>query len=116
MGVCASKHVGIIHIDLMEHPDVVSAIGHKYIMDLIDDFSSYSWSIPLTAKSDAFPALIAWEYTHKLETGLKVGIYCSDNGELKTDAICEWLLTCGTQHQFTVPYTFMQNGRVEYLH
>jgi hypothetical protein len=116
VGVRASKRLGIVHVDLMEHPDVVSATGHKYIMDLINDFFSYSWSIPFAAKSDAFPALLAWECACELETGLKVGIYRSDNGELKTDAMCEWLLTRGTQHQFTAPYTSAQNSRVERLH
>ncbi|KAG1843330.1 hypothetical protein F4604DRAFT_1504302, partial [Suillus subluteus] len=52
VGIHASRQLGIVHIDLMEHPDVVSATGHKYIMDLIDDFSSYPWSIPLASKSD----------------------------------------------------------------
>jgi hypothetical protein len=41
----------------MEHPDTVSVAGNKYIMDVIDDFSSYLWSITLTSKNDAFPAL-----------------------------------------------------------
>lgn len=100
----------------MEHPDVVSATGHKHIMDLIDDFSSYSWSILLASKSDAFSALVAWECACELETNLKVGIYCSNNGELKTDAMHEWLPTHGTLHQFTVPYTSAQNGRVKRLH
>jgi hypothetical protein len=100
----------------MEHPNTVSAAGNKYVLDIIDDFSSYAWSIPLPAKSDAFPVLQNWERAHKLECGLKVGIYCSDNGELKTGAMREWLLSCGTQHQFTAPYTFAQNGRVECLH
>jgi hypothetical protein len=89
--VCVGKKVtrrlGIVHVDLMEHPDTVSAAGNKYIMDIIDDFSSYAWSIPLAAKSDAFPVLQAWEKAHELETNLKVGIYRSDNGELKSEAM-----------------------------
>ncbi|KAG1874863.1 hypothetical protein F4604DRAFT_1513831, partial [Suillus subluteus] len=60
-GVRATRRLGIVHVDLMEHPDVVLAAGNKYILDIIDDFLSYTWSIPLSAKSDAFPALQAWE-------------------------------------------------------
>jgi transposase InsO family protein len=85
-------------------------------MDIIDDFSSYAWSIPLAAKSDAFTALQAWERARELETGLKVGIYCSDNGELKSASMQQWLLSCRSQQQFTAPYTSAQNGRVERLH
>ncbi|KIK78256.1 hypothetical protein PAXRUDRAFT_107455, partial [Paxillus rubicundulus Ve08.2h10] len=64
-------------------------------LDIINDFSSYCWAIP---------------------TGSKVDVYHSDNGELKSEAMCDWLLTQGTQQQFTVPNTSAQNGRVEHLH
>ncbi|KAG1866231.1 hypothetical protein F4604DRAFT_1505943, partial [Suillus subluteus] len=59
-GKRAVRKLEIIHVDLMEHPDTVSAASNKYVMDIIDDFSSYAWAIPLAAKSDAFPALKAW--------------------------------------------------------
>jgi hypothetical protein len=109
----ASRRLGIVHVDLMEHPDTTSATGNKYVMDIIDDFSSYAWSIPLAAKSDAFPALQAWALAWEVKTNSKVGIYRSDNGELKTESMRDWLLSCGTQHQFTAPYTSAQNGQVE---
>jgi len=115
-GSRASRKLGIVHVDLMEHPDTVSATGHKYVMNIIDNFSSYAWAIPLATKSDAFPALQAWECAHELESNSKVGIYRSDNGELKTAQMRDWLLSCGTQHQFTAPHTSAQNGRVEHLH
>jgi hypothetical protein len=115
-GSRASRKLGIVHVDLMEHPDTVSATGNRYIMDIIDDFSSYAWAIPLATKSDAFPALQAWALAREVESGLKVGIFRSDNGELKTDSMREWLLSRGSQHQFTAPYTSAQNGRVERLH
>jgi hypothetical protein len=85
-------------------------------MNIINDFSSYAWAIPLATKSDAFPALQAWEHACKLESNSKVGIYCSDNGELKTTQMRDWLLSCGTQHQFTTPHMSAQNGHVEHLH
>jgi len=80
VGSRAARKLGIVHVDLMEHPDTVSTSGNKYIMDIIDDFSSYAWSIPLAAKSHAFTALQAWERARELETGLKVGIYRSKWG------------------------------------
>jgi hypothetical protein len=72
-----------MHVDLMEHPDTVSAAGNKYVMDVINNFLSYAWAIPLASKGDAPAALQAWERARKLETGSKVGIFRSDNGELK---------------------------------
>jgi transposase InsO family protein len=115
-GIRADRKLGIVHVDLMEHPDTVSVAGNRYIMDIIDDFSSYAWSIPLVSKSDAFPAMQAWERAREVETGLTVGIFRSDNGELKSSSMREWLLTRGTLHQFTAPYTSAHNGRVKRLH
>ncbi|KAF9229458.1 hypothetical protein BS17DRAFT_689937, partial [Gyrodon lividus] len=37
------------------------------------------------------------------------GIYCSDNGELKSESLRDWLLTRGIQHQFTVLNTSAHN-------
>jgi hypothetical protein len=71
----------------MEHPDTVSVAGNKYIMDIIDDHSSYAWAIHLAAKSDAFNALQAWALAQEVKTSSKIGIYRSDNGELKTDSM-----------------------------
>jgi hypothetical protein len=83
----ASRKLVIVHVDLMEHPDTVSAASNKYIMDIIDDHSSYAWAIPLTAKSDTFNALQAWALAREVETGSKVGIYHSDNGKLKMESM-----------------------------
>lgn len=90
-GERARRKLGIVHVDLLEHPDHISASGNHYVMHIIDDFSSHAWSIPLTAKSEAFPQLQAWECAHKLETGTHVGTYHSDNGELHSHAMRNWL-------------------------
>lgn len=58
-GVRATRGLSIIHVNLMEHPSTVSTTGNKYVMDIIDDFLSYAWSIPLPAKPNAFPMLQA---------------------------------------------------------
>ena len=94
----------------MDFPDHVSALGHKHIMNIIDNYSSFVWTIPLKAKSDAYLALLAWEQACELETSLKVGIYCLDNGELTQHNRCDWLLSYGTQHQFTAPHTSVLCG------
>lgn len=100
----------------MEHPEHVSASGNRYILDIVDDNTSYCWAIPLANKSDAFPALMAWEHACETETNSKVGMYRSDNGELRSHAVRDWLLSRGTQHQFTAPNMSAQNGCVERLH
>jgi hypothetical protein len=83
MGNQGIRRLGIIHVDLLEHPEHVSSLENKYVLNIIDDFSSYCWSLPLTPKSDTYKALLDWEHTRELETSLPVSIYHSDNGELK---------------------------------
>jgi hypothetical protein len=85
-------------------------------MDIIDDHSSYTWTIPLASKSNAFPVLQAWTSAQEAETSTKVGMYWSDNSKLKSESMREWLLSRGTQHQFTALYTSAHNRRVERLH
>ena len=47
-------------------------------MDIVDDFTSQLWSIPLKNKDDSFPELQAWEQAHESETNQKVRMYIND--------------------------------------
>jgi hypothetical protein len=53
----SSSHVAhafdLIHCDVWTR--TVLSIGYKYYLVIIDDFSHYSWTFPLRAKSDTFP-------------------------------------------------------------
>ena len=84
-------------------------------MNIVDDFSSYLWSIPLKTEDQAYSELRTWELARKNETGLKIGTYCTDNGELKTNKMAAWLKTRGVNHEFSAPYTSAHIGRVERL-
>ena len=66
-------------------------------MDIIDDYMSQLWSIPLKNKDDSFPKLKAWELAQESKTGHKVGTYITDQGELKSDKMKDWLKSCGTE-------------------
>ena len=46
-GTRAIRKLGIVHVDLLEHPEHVSSLGNKYVLNIINDFSSYTWSLPL---------------------------------------------------------------------
>ena len=93
-----------------------SRTGNEYIMDIVDDFTSQLWSIPLKNKDDSFPELQAWERACESETNQKVGMYITDQGELKSDKMREWLKSHGTDQCFTAPYTSAHIGRVERMH
>ena len=88
----------------------------SYVMNIVDDYSLFIWSIPLQDKSCAFPALSAWQCLHEAETSLSVGTFHTDQGELRSNQMEAWLSLCGTKHEFTAPYTSVQNGQAEHAH
>jgi hypothetical protein len=87
----ATRRLGIVWVDLSGPHDVVSRTGGRYMMNIVDDYTSFTWSIILKNKSDAFSALQTWERARENETGLKVGTYRMDNGELRSNQMKEWL-------------------------
>ena len=91
-------------------------MGNEYVMDIIDDYTSQLWSIPLKNKDDSFLELKAWELARESQTGQKVGTYITDQGELKSEKMKGWLQSRGIEQRFTAPYTSAHIGRVERMH
>jgi len=56
-GIWASCPLEWVYIDLYGPMPCASRSGHLYSMNLIDDFSSYVWSLPLRLKDESVPAL-----------------------------------------------------------
>ena len=112
----ATRRLEKVWVDLTGPTAVTSRNGNNYIMNVLDDFTSFAWSIPLPNKADAYPRLKEWELARENETGLKIGTYRVDNGELKSDKMEAWLRSRGIQQEFTAPYTSAHIGRVERLH
>ena len=105
-----------VWVDLSGPHAVISHTGNQYIMNIVDDYSSFAWSIPLRQKDDALPQLQSWQRARENETGLKLGTYCTDNGELKSNDVRKWLASQGVTHQFTAPYTSSHIGHIERMH
>src|ERR1700676_2346448 len=68
-GKCAEGVLDIVYIDLTRPESIQSASGNSYVMNLIDDATSYGWVIPLCLKSDAIKALKDWCLLVEHETG-----------------------------------------------
>ena len=60
---CATRVFDLIQCDLWTSP-VLSNSGYKYYLVVVDDFSHYSWTFPLRAKSGAFPTLQVDDFSH----------------------------------------------------
>jgi hypothetical protein len=59
---------------------VLSISGYKYYLVIIDDFSHYSWTFPLCAKSDTFPTLLHFFAWMSTQFGLTVKAVQCNNG------------------------------------
>lgn len=112
----ATRKLEKVWVDLSGPHAVTSRTGNSYVMDILDDYTSMPWTIPLKLKDDSFDELKAWEMAREAETGLKVGTYITDRGELRSAEMREWLKSRGTDHLFTAPYTSSHIGRVERMH
>lgn len=102
-----------VFVDLCGPYLVTSKSGCRYSMNIIDDFSSYVWTIPLWGKDDGANALEVWHHLVENRSGEKLKILVTDNGELVSHSITHWCGEHGIEHQLTAPYTSAQNGRAE---
>lgn len=116
VGHRATRKLEKVWVDLTGPRDVEARGGYRYIMNIVDDCTSNHWSIPLRLKSDSFSQLRAGTSLQENLTGLKLGTFCADNGELKSHEMEGWLATRGSDRRLTAPYTSAHIGRVERLH
>ena len=118
-GERAKIPLAIVYFDLMGPQDVPSMGGSLYLMNIINDYSSYPWGFTLKWKSDAVQVFKDWKVKLERETGHKVGIVRTDGGGEYTGFEYESMLKRdgdGITHQTTALYTSAQNGKSERLH
>ena len=115
-GSKATRWLERVFVDLCGPMSSTSKSGHSYAMNIIDDYSSYVWTIPLKNKSDAAEALRTWHYVVENQSGERLKILVTDNGELLSHTVSIWCGNNGIEHHFTAPYTSAHNGRAERLH
>jgi hypothetical protein len=88
--------------------------GYKYYLVVVDDFSHYSWTFPLRAKSEAFPTLshlFTWVST---QFGLTIkAVQCDNSREFDNSTSCAFFLSSGVHLRMSFPYTSSQNDKAE---
>ena len=95
---------------------VASCSGRLYLMNVIDDYSGFVWSLPLRSKSEASIVLKHWLTTVENQTSHRLKCLVTDNGELSFLQIRDLCAERGILHLFTASYTSAQNGHAERLH
>ncbi|KAG5735409.1 hypothetical protein E4T56_gene11117 [Termitomyces sp. T112] len=113
----AMQRLKIVWVDLTGPQAVVSQNGHRYIMNLVDDYTSENWSILLWKKGDVFMHLKAWQIARKTEIQEKLGTYrMGHDGKLEGHKMEAWLLSQGSERQFGAAYTLAHIGQVKHMH
>ena len=115
-GERASRPLERVFVDLCGPIRPASSSGRLYSMNMIDNFSSYVWSLPLRSKGDASSILQRWHRTVTNRSSHRLQILVTDNGKLVLNAMADWCAHNGIDHHRTAPYTSAQNGRAERLH
>jgi hypothetical protein len=67
-------------------------------MNVIDNFLSYVWSLPLRNKEEAASIFQLWHHVVKNQSGHCLKILVSDNGELISNSMHEWASIHGVNH------------------
>jgi transposase InsO family protein len=115
-GPKATEKLERVYIDLCGPMLSPSRTDNRYIMNIIDDYSSFSWTIPLKRKDDAILALLPWHKAVENQSKSRLRSIVTDNGELVNFITKAWCDKYGIIHYTTAPYTSLQNGKVERLH
>jgi len=112
----ASEPFELIHMDTVTISDY-SLYGNKYILSILDDYSRFGWVIFLKSKGDVFNAFHNWFLKVKNIFNKSVKHLRTDNGtEFSNNNFDNFCNLNGIIHEYTVPYSPQQNGRIERLH
>jgi hypothetical protein len=112
----AVRRLERVFVDLCGPMSIQSRSGRLYSMNVIDDYSSYVWSLPLKSKDEACPVFIAWHKAVSAQSNTRLCTVISDNGELVSRSFADYCASEGITHLTTAPHTSAQNGRAERLH
>jgi hypothetical protein len=109
----AAKAFDLIHLDLWTTP-VVSVLGSKYYLVILNDFTHYLWTFPLKLKSDTFTTLSNFFAYVATQFGDTVkAIQCDNGPEFDNSSTRTFLLSKGTHLRMSWLYTSSQNGKAE---
>ncbi|KAI3751228.1 hypothetical protein L2E82_22276 [Cichorium intybus] len=110
---CTVMPFDILHTDIWTSP-IVSTMGHRYYLVIVDDFTNFTWSYPLAKKSQvltifkSFHAFVQTQFTCKIKS-----IQCDNGGEFDNGHFRDFCDTHGIVFRFSCPHTSPQNGKSE---
>jgi len=105
-----------VHVDLCGKVAVRSRSGNSYTLDIVDNYSTRGWTIPVPNKQVAFTHLRTWTIAIEAKTGERIGTFVIDNGELKSTEFENWCAERGIEIKYTAPHVSKMNGKCERYH
>ncbi|XP_059428598.1 uncharacterized protein LOC132162380 [Corylus avellana] len=113
-GICTSRNLELLHMDLMGPTRTASLGGKKYILVIVDDYSRYTWISLLKEKSEAFDQATVLFKRIQVEQNCSIQRIRSDHGrEFENSSFEEFYKNFGIKHEFSSPITLQQNGVIE---
>ena len=110
----ASIPLEYIHMDLMGPLEKQGVKKGKYLLVLVDDATSFVWTMPLHSKNQAEQKFLGWFKEQKTQLGLKPKSIKSDRGgEFLSNFFRDWLTKKGIYHDLSCAYSPEQNGKAE---
>ncbi|UYV73112.1 hypothetical protein LAZ67_10001854 [Cordylochernes scorpioides] len=100
------------------HTDIVGPLdesfGYKYFITIVDDYSNFTFVIPIANKSQTADSIINLIMQEERQTGKKVKRIRNDNGgEYVSNYLKRWLSSKGIKQEFTTAYAPESNGKAE---
>ena len=85
-----------------------------FTLEIVDDFSQFTWVKFLTNKSDAFNEFAKWwRLVQNVKNKSIISIRTNHGGEFECKPFEDLCDKCGVEHNFSAPRTPQQNGVVE---
>nr|GEU92267.1 hypothetical protein [Tanacetum cinerariifolium] len=110
----SKRRLQLLHMDLCGPMRVASINGKRYVLVIVDDYSSYTWTHFLRSKDETPEVLI--DFLRLVQRGLhaQVRILQTDKGlEFLNQTLHAYFAAEGILHQTSVSRTPKQNGIVE---
>ncbi|WVZ76408.1 LOW QUALITY PROTEIN: hypothetical protein U9M48_024385 [Paspalum notatum var. saurae] len=101
----------LLHMDIVGPARVASVSGKWYVLVVVDDFSRFSWVFFMEFKDEAFG--FVWDLVKNESQKAMRAIRSDNGGEFRNSRFENFCRDLGLEHQFSSPYTPLQNGVVE---
>ena len=110
----ATRNLERIHMDLVGPITPMSISGYEYFLIVVDEFSRYTWTFPITKKSEVPNVFKNWITQIENLTKTKVmGIRSDGGSEFINQTLKTFYADSGINVQVSCPHNQYQNGIAE---